>query len=401
MVLEARNRVGGRILTEHDPFSEAPIELGPEFVHGRPPELIRALEAAQLQTEKVEGDDLCRENGEISKCDDVLEQVDKILTAPPPETDIPFSVLLAQQALEDRQKARISGYIEGFNAARAERISTLSLMEQQTAEDAIDSDEMSRVSQGYSSLPLAMLRHIENPAAVIRLNTIASEIKWSAEGVEVRASFAAGFTAGPFQARRVLITAPLSILQSGAIVFDPKIPAHMKAIDALAMGDVVRLSLRFHERFWTVKPGFENLGFLHSQDQAFPALWTQAPRATSVITLWAGGPAARALPTDRTHLLRLAVQTIADVFDEPKERIRELLANWYLHDWRADPFSRGAYSYVPAGALPSVQALCEPVENTLFFAGEATDHTGHWGTVHGAIRSGERAAAQIVQSLRS
>jgi monoamine oxidase len=68
----------------------------------------------------------------------------------------------------------------------------------------------------------------------------------------------------------------------------------------------------------------------------------------------------------------------------------------WFHDWQADPYSRGAYSYVPAGALPARRALADPVEDTLYFAGEATDLLGYGGTVHGAIASGRRAARQIL-----
>jgi monoamine oxidase len=69
----------------------------------------------------------------------------------------------------------------------------------------------------------------------------------------------------------------------------------------------------------------------------------------------------------------------------------------YCHDWQTDPFSLGAYSYGKVGADGAQEALGRPVENTLFFAGEATDTSGHNGTVHGAIASGYRAAGEILQ----
>ena len=74
-----------------------------------------------------------------------------------------------------------------------------------------------------------------------------------------------------------------------------------------------------------------------------------------------------------------------------------LLTSFYIHDWQSDPYSLGAYSYAPAGALTASDALAIPVENTLYFAGEHTDITGHWGTVHAALRSGLRAASQILE----
>jgi monoamine oxidase len=72
----------------------------------------------------------------------------------------------------------------------------------------------------------------------------------------------------------------------------------------------------------------------------------------------------------------------------------------YFHDWQSDPFSRGAYSYGKVGSDGAQQALGSPVENVLFFAGEATDVSGHNGTVHGAIASGYRAAEEILQRRR-
>jgi monoamine oxidase len=71
----------------------------------------------------------------------------------------------------------------------------------------------------------------------------------------------------------------------------------------------------------------------------------------------------------------------------------------YFHDWQSDPFSRGAYSYGTVSADGAQEALASPVENTLFFAGEATDVTGHNGTVHGAIASGRRAAREILHGM--
>ena len=72
----------------------------------------------------------------------------------------------------------------------------------------------------------------------------------------------------------------------------------------------------------------------------------------------------------------------------------------YVHDWQTDPFSRGAYSYGKVGAVEAQRELGSPVENTLFFAGEATDTSGNNGTVHGAIASGYRAAGEIIQASR-
>jgi monoamine oxidase len=92
------------------------------------------------------------------------------------------------------------------------------------------------------------------------------------------------------------------------------------------------------------------------------------------------------------------VEALAGLLDEPAGTLEAQLEGWFRHDWDADPYARGAYSYVPAGAMDARAALAAPVEGTLFFAGEATDLQGHAATVHGAIASGRRAAAEILRT---
>ena len=89
------------------------------------------------------------------------------------------------------------------------------------------------------------------------------------------------------------------------------------------------------------------------------------------------------------------------MFSLPVDFLRSQLICCATHDWQTDPFAYGAYSYIPARALDAVLELATPVENTLYFAGEHTDVTGHWGTVHAAIRSGQRAARQILAPVRA
>ena len=94
------------------------------------------------------------------------------------------------------------------------------------------------------------------------------------------------------------------------------------------------------------------------------------------------------------------MQSLAELLNQPVHHLEDLLDASYFHDWETDPYSRGAYSYGGVGADGAQEALGSPVENTLFFAGEATDVTGNNGTVHGAISSGKRAAQEILNSLK-
>ena len=87
---------------------------------------------------------------------------------------------------------------------------------------------------------------------------------------------------------------------------------------------------------------------------------------------------------------------MANVLGLNLKGLESWLEEVYFHDWQNDPFSRGAYSYGKVDADGAQQSLSAPVENTLFFAGEATDTSGHNGTVHGAIASGYRAAEEMI-----
>ena len=119
-----------------------------------------------------------------------------------------------------------------------------------------------------------------------------------------------------------------------------------------------------------------------------------------IITGWAPFRCAERLSgKTRSFVVDRSLRTLGRLLNIGVDEITQLLEAAYFHDWQSDPFSRGAYSYGTVGADGAQQALASPIENILFFAGEATDTTGHNGTVHGAIASGHRAAKEILDGL--
>ena len=91
------------------------------------------------------------------------------------------------------------------------------------------------------------------------------------------------------------------------------------------------------------------------------------------------------------------MRALSHIFKMPEAHLYDLLVGAWRHDWSNDPFARGAYSFTRAGGIESPDRLAESVSETLFFAGEATDSRGEQGTVHAALRSGKRAAAEILE----
>ena len=116
-----------------------------------------------------------------------------------------------------------------------------------------------------------------------------------------------------------------------------------------------------------------------------------------LLIAWAGGPkAARLANAAVPDIVREAVTSLKSVFGA-RTGIEERLAAAWVHHWQQDPYARGAYSYVAVGGHGARRALAEPLRDTLFFAGEGADFEGEHGTVAGALRSGERAAREVLR----
>jgi monoamine oxidase len=163
----------------------------------------------------------------------------------------------------------------------------------------------------------------------------------------------------------------------------------------MRMGPVVKVLLRFHRAFWEAGP-WRDMAFLHSPGNVFPTWWTMLPCRAPILTAWAGGPAAAALSNrPPIEVLDAALITLASLLGVTGPTLRTELAAWHISDWQADSYARGAYAFATVGGADASKRMAEPVEDTLYFAGEAT-HSGYTGTVAAAIASGQRAAAQVL-----
>jgi monoamine oxidase len=145
-----------------------------------------------------------------------------------------------------------------------------------------------------------------------------------------------------------------------------------------------------------------NLSFLFTDDPHFPTWWTSNPLPYPILTGWAAGRhAQKLLGKNNEELVCLALDSLAQILELDQSELRSHLERGLVHDWQADPHSRGAYSYIVTGGMGAPQALAEPLDGTLFFAGEATNREGHNGTVHGALGSGKRAAREILAASQA
>lgn len=400
--VEAQERLGGRIFTVRDPLSPAPVELGAEFVHGRPPEIWNIAARAGLQVVERGWNALQMNGGKLVQDegmgDAIGEAMSAVEEAAAEGRDENFASFIGRAEFSAAVKRRATRYVEGFNAADAARVGIASLAQDAQAADQIEGDRSFFILDGYDSVPLALLDGIEALEDKLQLNSVVERIEWKPGEASVHLRSALDGRWEVLTARCVIVTIPLGVLQAeaderGAIRFDPEPVEHLAAARSLAFGQVFRVTLRLHSSFWEGRPELSRAGFLFSELPVFPTWWRPYPVHTPLITGWSAGPAAGPLiGQPKTVVISRAMESLEKI--SGISPLPVLAA--YFHDWHADPFFRGAYSYVPAGEMAARKVLAEPIEGTLYFAGEATDLEGHSATVHGAIATGIRAARQVI-----
>ncbi len=404
-VLEARERIGGRVFTYRDGETPVPIELGAEFIHGSAEDLNTLLDDGRLTSTDVAGQRYAAAGQRLRPLNDFWEQLDRVMRRlpKPPSKDRSF-----REFLDTRPGGRwLAGarrlalqWVEGFHAADPRVASVHALADGGWPADDIEERRLGRVVDGYDRV----IEWLATPvAARIRLGAVVTRVRWQPGKVEVHVQPPDRRSRFAIDARAAVIAVPLGVLKAGsgdvgAIEFVPPLAQKQRAMDRLAVGSVVRVVLRLRERVWA--PEYDALSFLHSDDPDFPTWWTSYPMRTPVIVGWRGGPGARHLSQRPSgELESRAVTSLARQFRISRQRLRSLVEGFWTHDWERDPFARGAYSYVTVGGSEAAAMLARPLRRTLFFAGEAVETEGGTGTVDGAISSGRRAAKQVMRAV--
>ncbi|MDE0653682.1 MAG: FAD-dependent oxidoreductase [bacterium] len=388
VILEASDRVGGRIRTG-SLGDGVPVELGATWIHGirgNPVhDIARRHGIATAETDydnEVRYDDSGRELAPISgrRWRDYMESA----------YDLPDETLL-----EVFERFAASN---GFDAAerRNWRHALNSMFEQEFGADLADLSILSydgggELGGGDVVFPggYSQIVDVLSQGRDIRIDEAVEMIDYS--GSTVRVTTQSG---GAFEADRVIVTVPLGVLKAGLVAFEPALPGRvLQAIDSLEMGVLNRTCLLFDEVFW--KPDVEWIQIVDDT----PGQWSETLNlypylhepALAIFNAGSYGASVEQYSDD--ELTRLAVDTLASVFGDVPQPVDSLSTRW-----TSDPWTRGSYSYVPAGeSFRSYTELARPVGERLFLAGEAT-HDRYPSTVHGALLSGRRAARQIAEA---
>ncbi len=401
LVLEARDRIGGRVWTLKEPGLTVPVELGAEFIHGRPPATFSLLKRAGIAAVPRAGSGWYVERGRLQHTGEIFAEIRAALRATgAPKPDVSFETFLNRElrhlSVHARTFARMR--VQGYDAADPARASARMIVEEWTGEDEATTASNSRPRGGYGALLSWLAGSLEGSAVRIQLQTVVRSVKWQRDAVEVEGEY----RGRPFRtaAARAIVTLPLGVLQlapsaPGAVRFSPALDPKRRALAGLAPSSVLKVALRFRDAFWE-KAGrarYRDAVFFRAPGAAVPSFWTARPARAPLLIAWAGGPnAARLAGSGAPNIIGHAVTSLKTIFGARAGK--GLTAAW-VHDWQEDPYARGASSYVTVGGAGARKALAAPLRDTLFFAGEAADFEGEHGTVAGALQSGRRAAALI------
>lgn len=395
LIVEARERIGGRILTLHVADLPLPIELGAEFIHGEAHETFSVVESAALMACELPDQHVWSRNGKFEPLPDFWGRIDRVRAQISSlKKDVSFAEFLrTRRNLSPRLRELARNFAEGYHAAHADRMSALALAGADGEQEEDGGNKQFHILNGYDAVIEWLRAGLDPQRTEIRLGTAVRAVKWTDGAAVVDCG-----GDEPVRASAAVITIPIGVWkapseQVGSIRFDPVLEDKRKAIARLEVGHVVKVMLRFREAFW------DDMNFIHSSNRFVPTWWTSAPVRSPILTGWAGGHAADALLAEGPDaLVDRALDALAVVFKKRRRTLDALFAGSYTHDWQSDPFSRGAYSYAGVGGTGAHKALARPIRGTLFFAGEATngDQTG---TVAGAIESGYRAAGQALRAL--
>ncbi len=389
-VLEARDRIGGRVATVR--AEGVAYDVGASWIHGVQGNPISEVVSARgIQTLATDYDNIVRygstgerepfsseaEAAYLAALADVLQSLggDRNASVADAVENTPLGVLMPEQAgylINTAIEHEFAGPIDGLAAAAVEEGLAFS------GGDAL-------LVGGYDQIPSALAEGLN-----VRLNQVVVAIDDAGDQVTVTSSEGTSYAG-----THVVLTVPIGVLQDGAIRFTPPLPEPKRAaIAALGSGTLNKVFLRFPTAFWDSETTL--IGYVSPRHGEW-AEWLNVTELTGVPSLLAFnaadyGEAVEGL--DDAALTDRAMAVLRNIYGEGIPMPTEVVAT----RWRQDPFARGSYSYRRVGATPEVRGeLANPV-GRLYFGGEATS-ADYPATVHGAYLSGVREARRVLASI--
>ena len=390
-VMEAAEMAGGRISTIKEGF-QSHVETGAEFIHGKLPLTFKLLKEAGLTYEIVEGKMIGVQNGSWQTdehdghWDEFMKQLGKL------KTDVTILQFLETNFSNPEYihlRQAVQRFSEGFDLADISKASILSIKDEWKDIEK----KQYRIKGGYIQLIDHLVNCCRQLNSEFYFNTCVNKIEYETGNVTVHTT-----DNKKFQAKKMIITVSAGILQSGTIQFTPQLTDHAVAIQGLGFGAVIKFLLEFKTCFW--KEFDDETGFLLT-DEEIPTWWTQLPAESNLLTGWLGGPnATKRIFEPDASLLQTALLSLSSIFRMPPAMLQEELTNYKIINWLNQPYIKGGYSYNTLHSKQAINILSSPVDNTIYFAGEAISKSESQGTVESALQSGHDTAQMLIEHFK-
>jgi monoamine oxidase len=379
LLIEARDRLGGRAYTvSHDGHG---IDLGCGWLHSA--ETNPFVEIAEQQGRRLDrstpawGRPALERNFPLAEQRDYQQATaayfERLSELAGREGDVSCAAAFEPGNRWNGLIGAVVSYISGGDAARVSA---------RDFENYAGTDLNWRVAEGYGTLVVAVADGVD-----VSLGTVVERIDHSGTRLRIESN------RGTIEAARAIVTLPTDILPARDDLFFPALPQKTEAAAGLPLGlaDKLYLTLARPEEFGRDTRVF---GRLDTQDTAS---YTIRPQGRAQIEGYFGNGCAAALEKGGVAaFVDFAVGQLADVFgNDFKDRLSLL----DMHLWAADPFARGSYSFALPGRVDCRQALAAPVDERLFFAGEACSKFD-FSTAHGAYLTGRDAAEQVLKARK-
>lgn len=390
-LLEARQSLGGRIRIATVGSSEA--ALGAEFVHGDQPFTKKLIEEAGTAATKVTGKSYTIRHGKLvpsvfdnGHWESLVGKLEKL------KAEMSIKQFMDLYFYESRYVALrddVFKFVEGFDAADIDQINALSLLQEWQSDDT-----QYRITGGYHHLIQYLEKKVREKGTVISCSDAVTHVTWKFHEVIVRTRNEKVFTA-----QRLITTIPISLLAGNTISFTPDLEDYWAAARRIGFGGVIKFLFELDQSIWSLHgpSKYRDAHFLFS-DAKIPTWWTQNPKDDCLLTGWLAAKDAEAVTGNHSLQYQMAVESLSYLFNIDPRVVNQYITDYRIADWLSDPFSRGAYSYKRVGSGPSKEILRTPVDDTLFFAGEALSGGKAMGTVEAALVSAYEVTRNITVS---
>jgi len=397
-VLEAKSRLGGRIHTLKDTLFSQPIETGAEFIHGDLPVTLGLLKEAGIKYHVINDKMFRLEKGKLKKQQGFTEDWNVLMKQMASiKEDMSLGDFLKRYFHEDKYaelRESAKNFAGGFDLADVDTASVEALCREWSE----GMGDQYRIDGGYKKLVDYLEAQCKNNGCNFSTGCCAKKISWKKHELNILT-----MCSRIYKGDRVILTVPVSVLQADTdsenyIEFEPSIPEHIHAAKEIGFGGVIKIILEFNERFWKEKKS--DAGFIFTNEQV-PTWWTQLPANNSILTGWLGGDKANSLK-DNTgqEILQIALQSLSNAFGIPVEDLKSQLKASKIANWCKEADINGGYSFNTVKSAEAKKILREPVDDTIFFTGEALFEGTPGGTVEAALSSAKKTAQKVLKTLK-